>query len=204
MRYRDEPAILAWEVGNELRCKSCGGSAVLNDAIRALARHLRESGARQLIADGGEGHDDDPRLYPGLSNTYAVRGDEGASFSKLLGAPELDLVSYHLYTKSIAAGRERDVDIWLDRHQQLAQAAGKPVYLGEFGHITPTDAGRAATFDRWLTRLFTDNSADLALLWQLIPSSRLRPEVNDQYGVVPSTDIDSASALYRWTRALGN
>ena len=35
--YRDEPAILAWEIGNELRCASCRGTTALPDTVRELA-----------------------------------------------------------------------------------------------------------------------------------------------------------------------
>ena len=86
LRYRDEPTILAWEIANELRCPSCRGTTRTLDTIAALARHLRQAGARQLIGDGGEGFDDAPEQHPGLSNRYAVRGEDGMSFSKLVKA----------------------------------------------------------------------------------------------------------------------
>lgn len=66
--YRDEPAILAIELGNEFRCPSCRGTTRFADTVRALARHAKAEFPRHLIGDGGEGHDDVPSLYPGLSN----------------------------------------------------------------------------------------------------------------------------------------
>src|SRR5262245_53213647 len=175
LRYKDEPAILAWEIANELRCPPCRGTTRTTDTIAALARHLRGAGARQLIADGSEGFDDAPELHPGLSNTYAVRGEDGMSFSRLLLVPELDLVSYHLYPVSWGLSPGPDAALWIDRHTQMARAAGKVAYLGEFGHKTPSDRSRAATYDGWLERLFRDRGGSLALLWQLIPASRRRP-----------------------------
>src|SRR5262249_1158800 len=38
--YRDEPAIFAWELGNELRCPSCRGTRLLVDTEQELAQHL--------------------------------------------------------------------------------------------------------------------------------------------------------------------
>ena len=49
--YKDEPAILAWEIGNELRCPSCRGSSKLPDAVRELAAFLRQVAPNQLISD---------------------------------------------------------------------------------------------------------------------------------------------------------
>ena len=79
--------MLAWEIANELRCPSCRGTTRSLDTIAALARHLRATGARQLIADGGEGFDDAFEQYLGITNRYAVRGDEGMSFSRMAASP---------------------------------------------------------------------------------------------------------------------
>src|SRR5260221_10133692 len=54
IRYRDEPAILAWELGNEFRCSSCAGTHKLHDAIGELASYLKSLGPTQLISDGGD------------------------------------------------------------------------------------------------------------------------------------------------------
>src|SRR5439155_21724102 len=57
VRYRDEPAILAWELGNEFRCQSCAGTHEMHDAVAELAAYLKSLRPSQLIADGGEGFD---------------------------------------------------------------------------------------------------------------------------------------------------
>ncbi len=203
LRYRDEPAVLAWEIANELRCPSCRGTTRGVDTIAALARHLRAAGARQLIADGGEGFDDAYEQYLGISNRYAVRGDEGMSFSSLAHLPELDMLSYHLYPAPWGLNAALDSAIWIARHQAIARDGGKVAYLGEFGHRRPADRdrGRAAIYDRWLGQLFRDLDGSLGLLWQIIPAAR-RPAHDDGYGVVPETDRDTAATLYHWSRAV--
>jgi mannan endo-1,4-beta-mannosidase len=198
--YRDEPAILAWEIGNELRCRGCRGTTRYVDTIAELARHLRLQGPRQLIGDGGEGHDDDPGLYAGLSNAYTVRGDEGASFSKLAAVPELDLVSYHFYPGAGKTGLDAgdDARLWIRRHEEIARAAGKVAYLGEFGHDLPPerDEERAAVFHHWLGDV--DRAAGaLAILWQLVPLSRIGAQERE-YAVVFDRDRRSLGVLTFW------
>lgn len=199
--YRDEPAILAWEIANEFRCASCRGTARLVDTVRELATFLRTVMPNHLIGDGGEGFDDDPGLYLGLSNSYPIRGDEGSSFSKLAALEELDLLSYHLYPKSYGLESPRDTEIWIQRHQAIASVTGKVAYLGECGYIAPvaSDADRANSYDAWLHHLFVENGGHIGLMWQLLPNARL---ANDQFSVHSRKDRATAWILSRWGAAL--
>ena len=196
--YREEPTILAWEVGNELRCARCRGTNRLVDVVRELAGYLRREFPHHLIADGGEGFDDDPGAYPGLSNDYPVRGDEGSSFSKLAALEELDMLSYHYYPKSYGLRTERDTEVWISRHQGIAMVYGKVAYLGECGTAEP-DAERARSYDGWLGHLFNSGAGPIGLMWQLLPDVR-RP--NDEFSVYPRRDRATAWILSRWGAAL--
>jgi mannan endo-1,4-beta-mannosidase len=205
VRYRDEPAILAWEIGNELRCPTCPGSTRYVDTMNDLADYLKGHAPEHLIADGGDGLDDNLREYRGLSNPYWVRGSEGTSFSKLLEIEALDLVSYHMYFSRRGFRVASDLDVWIDSHERLARTAGKVAYLGEFG-VEPassepasSDAERAASLERQLERLFAHNAGALALFWQLIPAAR-RPSSDDGYGVVFDQDPATSAVLHHWAR----
>jgi mannan endo-1,4-beta-mannosidase len=196
--YKDEPAILAWEVGNELRCQSCRGTTALVDTIEELATFLKQLAPDQLVSDGGDGFDDDPSFYEGLSNLYAVRGDEGASFSKLSRVDALDMLSYHFYPRNYGLQTARDAEIWIERHQAIATITGKVAYLGEAGFIAP-DAERAQSYDLWWRSLFSLAGGQLGIFWQLSPASRLD---NDGFAVYSRRDNATAWILARWGRAV--
>jgi mannan endo-1,4-beta-mannosidase len=202
--YKDEPAILGWELANELRCPSCRGTTRLVDTVRVLAAHARALLPHQLLGDGGEGFDEVPALYPGLSNAYPVRGDEGASFSRLLDVAELDLVSYHLYPGKWQLDTEGDVRIWIDSHETLARMAGKIAYLGEFGseaNPSARDQTLAPIFHHWLSHLFVARGGQMGLLWQWVPASRLA-DTDDGYAVAYDRDPLTAGVLAFWARSV--
>jgi mannan endo-1,4-beta-mannosidase len=196
--YKDEPAILAWEIANELRCQSCRGTTALPDTVEELATFLKQLAPNQLVSDGGDGFDDDPSLYVGLSNFYAVRGDEGASFSKLARIEALDMLSYHFYPRNYGFSTARDTALWIERHQAIASITGKVAYLGECGFIAP-DMERAQSYDGWLRNLFALSGGQLGLFWQLSPAGRFN---NDGMAVYSRRDNATAWILARWGRAL--
>jgi mannan endo-1,4-beta-mannosidase len=196
--YKDEPTILAWEIGNELRCASCQGTSRLTDTVRELAHFLRQVMPRHLLADGGEGFDDQPGLYLGLSNPYPVRGDEGSSYSALAAIDDLDLLSYHIYPKSYGLESPRDTQIWIGRHQSIATVYGKVAYLGECG-FDAADAERARSYDSWLGHVFEGSGGIVGLMWQLVPGARA---TNDQFSVNARQDRATAWILSRWGASL--
>ena len=205
--YRDEPAIFGWEIANELRCRACRGTTRYVDTIQALARHLRAAGATQLVLDGGEGYDDAPAEYAGISQKGLVDGTDGASFHGVAALPEIDMVSIHLYPEVYGLSRKNDVPTWIDAHVRLARAAGKIAYLGEFGSdptstkdVVVRDRLRAAKYDEWLARLYTTDEGVAGLLWQVIPPERR--VMDDGYAVVYGEDHLTSRALYEWARRI--
>jgi mannan endo-1,4-beta-mannosidase len=190
-KYKEEEVFLALELGNELRNPG-GRSDDLLAWQEEMAAYIKSLDPNHLVADGGEGFDDAPDLYPDLSNLYAVRGDEGASYHRLLDQPSIDMVSYHLYPNKWGLNDERDVEIWIRVHEELAQQASKVAYLGEFG-VMGADALRAVTFNRWLTTALVDNQSAGALVWGLVYQNR--PDY-DGFSVYCPAQVETCAVLH--------
>jgi len=185
--YKDEPTILAWELGNELRNPAPGTSGALITWMEEMAAYIKSVDPNHLVADGGEGFDDDPRLYPGLSNTYAVSGLEGCSYRRLVAIPDIDMASYHLYAATWGLNDTTDVKIWIQRHEEIARAAGKVAYFGEYGrragNQSPPNCGnapgrafdpeRAQIFSGWLSENALGQGSAGQMAWQMIDDGRL-------------------------------
>ena len=201
--YKDEPTVMAWELGNELRnlTSVAADRARRADELlawqREMAAFLKSLDANHLVADGGEGFDDNAANYPGLSNTYSVRGDESCSFSRLVNEPAIDLLSYHLYPQNWGLNDNQDVEIWIRSHERLARAAGKVAYMGEFGYRvsgTTRDATRAPIFDRWLRWAVEDYCSAGQIVWQLAYDSR---SDGDNFSVYFPRDTMTNAVLWR-------
>ena len=166
--------------------------------MRELAAFLRQIAPNQLISDGGDGFDDNPEPYVGLTNFYAVRGDEGGSFSRLADIDALDMLSYHLYPRQLRLhdpARHRDLD---RAPPGSATVTGKVAYLGECGYVAP-DAERARTTTPGCATCSRCRGGQLGLIWQLSPAGRVN---NDGYAVYSRRDNATAWILARWGKAI--
>jgi len=184
--YKDEPTILAWEITNEMRCKTCTDASAPVAVIDSLSKFLKPLFPNHLIADGGEGFDDTPSNWGTLSNTYPVSGYEHVSYSKIAQLSALDMLSYHYYPDpnywnlniTDSAIVASDAKTWIDGHAALAKAGNKVAYWGEFGidgtmSTTDRDAARAPAYDSWLSSFFaTTDTNPVVTFWQLVPQSR--------------------------------
>jgi mannan endo-1,4-beta-mannosidase len=190
--YRDEPAILAWELGNELR--NPGDTDQLHIWSEDIANFIKHNAPRQLVADGGEGFDHQPHLWPNLSSAYPVDGSEGARYSDLIHIDAIDLFSYHLYPHAWSMNDAQDVEVWIRGHEELAKSQGKASYMGEFGKRDLSDPERAAIYDQWLAMIKVSGCAG-SLVWQLVPNAMHDAE---GYQIHASTDRATFEVLRRY------
>ncbi|HBA62077.1 MAG TPA: mannanase [Elusimicrobia bacterium] len=126
--YRDEPAIMAWELANEPRGNA--NAADFNAWIANTAAFIKSLDKNHLVTTGSEG--DTP--YP----------DAGMDFAKNHSIPGIDYSTIHIWatnwnwydplkkeeTYPVALEKMKD---YLKSHVEKAAAFGKPVVLEEFG-----------------------------------------------------------------------
>ncbi|MEO8051937.1 MAG: cellulase family glycosylhydrolase [Acidobacteriota bacterium] len=149
--YKDEPAILAWELANEPRCDASGGGVVLLGWVRELSRWVKQIDPNHLLGVGDEG----------------FFGKHGVDCSALLDVPDIDFGTFHLYPQ---AWRQRDpLNFglrWIEQHLAAGRSAGKPMLLEEYG-VTTED--RNSIYRAWLDAILEqDGAGDLA--WMLASS----------------------------------
>lgn len=105
MKYKDDPAVLCWETGNEVGGNQSNQLAHDDDLTawnKEIVKHIKAQGAKQLVLDGR------------MSTTEKSRTDNPA-----------DILGAHYYEGNYATRCADDTD--------AAHKAGYPFILGEFG-----------------------------------------------------------------------
>lgn len=136
VKYKDDPAIMTWELANEPRCQGSGLYPTSGQCTTAtttawadeMSRHIKKIDKNHLVSAGDEGfYCNDPSSFDYMENCGA-----GIDTVALASLPAMDVMSFHLYPdgwgKDVAWGKS-----WIERHFADAMAIDKPAMLGEFG-----------------------------------------------------------------------
>lgn len=179
-RYRSSPAIFAWELGNEPRCHGCDSSVITNWAT-STSEYIKSLDPDHLVTLGDEGW-----LAPadGVGDgTYAYSGVEGVDWVANLKIKTLDYGVFHLYPSSWSYADYSWGNTWIEQHDALGKAAGKPVILEEYG--TPFPHNHTGTERPWQqTVLQSGIAADQ--IWQF-GSNRLS---------VPAASLSDVNTIF--------
>jgi mannan endo-1,4-beta-mannosidase len=192
LQYKEDPTIVAWELGNELRCPDTSdGEALLLSWIWEMATLLKANAPHQLVAVGDEGY-----FHRSLARGNTMfNGSHGVNFEAILGIGPVDFGTYHMYGEWAKGG---DLvafgEMWIREHISAASRANKPVLLEEYG--TPSEdnpwaaAARAGVYQNWL-RLIEESNSLGDLLWMLgLPKGPGQPYAPDKYVITGGPELD--------------
>jgi mannan endo-1,4-beta-mannosidase len=182
--YKDEPAILGWELANEPRCNARGGSAILLDWVREMSRWIKQNDPNHLLGVGDEG----------------FFGKHGVDCNAFLNVPDIDFGTFHLYPQ---AWKQRDPLSfglrWIEQRLAAGRRAGKPMLLEEYGMTVGGRGGLSSASERddiyrvWLRSILErEGAGDLA--WMLASTDdetgELYPDY-DQFTFCSDVDVPS-------------
>jgi mannan endo-1,4-beta-mannosidase len=139
-RYKDSPAVFAWELGNEPRCGADGvrnlprsancGPETLASWISEMSAYIKSIDCNHLVTWGGEGE------FHRVSDDWAYNGADGGDFEHEIAIPTIDFGTFHSYPDWWSKTVEW-TDQWIRDHAAAGRAAGKPVVHEEYGWLTP-------------------------------------------------------------------
>ncbi|KAE8394361.1 putative mannan endo-1,4-beta-mannosidase F [Aspergillus alliaceus] len=177
-RYKNSPAIFAWELGNEPRCSGCS-TDVIHDWAAKTSAYIKSLDPNHMVAIGDEGMG----LTIGSDKSYPYSTNEGNDFVKNLAIPDIDFGVFHLYTADWGVKDNAWGNGWVENHGKACREAGKPCLFEEYG-IKGTHCGDELKWQK--TSLSSGMAADL--FWQYGQKLSTGDSPNDQYTIYYGTD----------------
>jgi len=172
--YKNDPAIMAWELSNEPECggtgppkglprspNACTNNTIIN-WITDAAQYIKTIDSNHLVAVGDEGFFCEPG-----STDYFTDCANGVDSNGFSNVQDIDLVGLHLYPdtwgKSIAWS-----ETFITDHLSEATSLGKPLYMGEFGLLSGN--AKEAIYSDWTNLIFNGGGSG-AMFWDVLPGT---------------------------------
>lgn len=127
VKYKDDPAIFAWQLANEPRARSDPSGNTLYNWISEMSAFVKSIDSNHLLTTGEDG------FYLNKSNEYGYAGYDGQDFISHHLIPSIDFASMHMYPWNSYYTYENMLK-WIEEHAVDANTIiKKPVVLNEFG-----------------------------------------------------------------------
>lgn len=166
LKYKDDPTIMTWELGNEPRCKGSGiyppspdcSTQTLIDWVDDVSHFIKQIDSKHLVSVGDEGF----YCIEGAEHWTENCGEgvDTIAFTKL---EQIDVMSFHLYPDHWGTDVAWSTQ-WIERHLRDARKLRKPAMLGEYGW--QDQSTRNPVFKEWTDTFFQESGAG-ALYWIL-------------------------------------
>ena len=172
--YKNDPAIMAWELSNEPECggtgppkglprspNACTNNTIIN-WITDAAQYIKTIDSNHLVAVGDEGFFCEPG-----STDYFTDCANGVDSNGFSNVQDIDLVGLHLYPdtwgKSIAWS-----ETYITDHLSEATTLVKPLYMGEFGLLSGN--AKEAIYSDWTNLIFNGGGSG-NMFWDVLPGT---------------------------------
>ncbi|KAL4992988.1 glycoside hydrolase superfamily [Aspergillus recurvatus] len=127
-RYKESPAIFAWELGNEPRCQGCSTDVIYN-WVKDTSANIKSLDPNHMVTTGEEGMG----LTTRSDGSYPYTTYEGSDFSRNIAIPDIDFGTFHLYTTDWGVTNNSWGNGWIESHAAACGTAGKPCVFEEYG-----------------------------------------------------------------------
>ncbi|XP_030523680.1 mannan endo-1,4-beta-mannosidase 5-like [Rhodamnia argentea] len=218
--YRDDPAIMGWELMNEPRCQVDYSGNTVNDWAQEMASHVKSIDSKHLLAIGMEGFygdsmPDRKQYNPG----YQV----GTDYIKSNLIREIDFATIHAYPDIWLSGQDENAQTafaqrWMESHLADAKAIiRKPLVFTEFGKSKKDPGYRISARDTYMNAIYLDiyhlargggGAIGGGLVWQILAEGM--ESYDDGYEIVlpqePSTNAiisEQSTKMTSLQRTLG-
>ena len=125
-------------------------------------------------------------LIPGNDGSYAYSGYEGVNFTRNLGISTLDYGTFHIYPTQWGYN-ETWANTWIEQHNAIGKAAGKPVVLEEYGLPYPPEQ-RLPYVREWQQTVLKNTSIAYDSFWQFGEVFPSGDKPLDDYAIYYGTD----------------
>lgn len=176
--YRDDPAIFAWELANEPRCKNFSefdavegwDTSTITKWAGEMSSYVKSLAPNHMVAVGDEGFLDNRVRDHGF-----YRGEDGVDHEALTALEHVDLGTFHLYPDNWGTGLRFSTN-WIKDHIDVAQKLGKPTVLEEYGVRVKRNADfeitwgwdrRETAYRNW-NNLMLKGGGNASMFWILV------------------------------------
>lgn len=179
LEYREDPAIMMWELANEPNAKSDPSGELMGEWIQEMSSYIKQHDSNHLVSTGQQGYytDSDPTTGTDFIGHHQIES--------------IDACSFHVYD-DYGYVPHAPSEKWIPRHATDAhETVGKPVYAGEYGVSCHGDEFtdeelreiRIEVYSKFHD-LFDQADVDGAMFYELFSDEYLRGD--DKYCGIPN------------------
>ncbi|XP_015933855.1 mannan endo-1,4-beta-mannosidase 7 [Arachis duranensis] len=206
--YKDDPTIMAWELMNEIRCKSDQSGNTVQGWISEMASYLKSIDGNHLLEAGLEG------FYGQSKSDSNPNFQVGTDFIANNQIPAIDFATVHAYPDQWLSSSSYEDQMsflgkWLNEHIQDAQnTLHKPILVGEFGVSTKSFGSNLEPRERFYNTVYSaiyssasgGGAAVGGLFWQLLAQGM--DSFRDGYEVVLDENPSMAALISQESQKL--